>query len=143
QVARSRRGGACHRATDPPRRDRQRRPLPRQRRVVGRDRCRAGRRRRAHLALAHLGLPAVRNLTPMRSPYPPVILDGVLDDPGLVWRLARANGPYFPVQRYFANAAEMNALSGTRNGERTEMRIGPVFRGDWAYDAPLVDGLEP
>lgn len=79
----------------------------------------------------------------MRSPYPPVVLDGVLDDPGLVWRLARANGPYFPVQRYFANAAEMNALSGPREGERTEMRIGPVFRGDWAYDAPLVDGLEP
>lgn len=79
----------------------------------------------------------------MRPPLPPVVLDGVLDDPGLVGRLARANAPYFPVQRYFANAAEMNALSDTRQGDRGQMVVGPVFRGDWAYDTQLVDGLEP
>jgi hypothetical protein len=67
----------------------------------------------------------------------------VLDDPGLVGRLARANAPYFPVQRYFANAAEMNALSKTQLGDGPAMRVGPVFRGDWAYDAPLVEGLDP
>ena len=37
----------------------------------------------------------------MRAPLPPVVLETVLDDPGLVDRLARANAPYFPVQRYF------------------------------------------
>ena len=79
----------------------------------------------------------------MRLPYPPVVLDGVLDDPGLAGRLARANGPYLPVQRYFANAAEMNALSDTRQGDGARMIVGPVFRGDWAHDAPLVDGLAP
>ena len=47
------------------------------------------------------------------------------------------------MQRYFANAAEMNALSDTRQGDGAAMVVGPVFRGDWAYDTPLVDGLEP
>ena len=79
----------------------------------------------------------------MRDPLPPVVLETVLDDPGLVGRLARTNAPYFPVQRYFATAVEMNALSDTRQGDRGTMVVGPVFRGDWAYDAPLVDGLEP
>ena len=79
----------------------------------------------------------------MRDPLPPVVVDGVLQDSSLVGRLARANAPYFPVQRYFANAAEMNALSKTQQGDGPAMRVGPVFRGDWAYDAPLVEGLEP
>ena len=79
----------------------------------------------------------------MRAPLQPIALETVLDDPSLVARLARANAPYFPVQRYFATAAEMNALSDTRQGNRGTMVVGPVFRGDWAYDAPLVDGLEP
>lgn len=79
----------------------------------------------------------------MRAPLPPVMLDGVLDDPGLVGRLARANAPYFPVQRYFASVAEMNALSDVRRPSDGPMMVGPVFRGDWAYDAPLVPGVEP
>src|SRR4029453_5830941 len=79
----------------------------------------------------------------MRDPLPPVVLDCVLQDSSLVGRLARANAPYFPVQRYFANAAEMNALSKTQQGDGPAMRVGPVFRGDWAYDAPLVEGLDP
>jgi hypothetical protein len=90
----------------------------------------------------------------MRPPLPPVVLDSVLDDPGLVRRLAERNAPYFPVQRYFASAAEMDALSDTRRGTPranagaggragAEMMVGPVFRGDWAYDVPLVDGLDP
>ena len=79
----------------------------------------------------------------MRAPRPPIVLETVLDDPTLVSRLARANAPYFPVQRYFASAAEMNALSRTRQGDADAMMVGPVFRGDWAYERPLVDGLEP
>jgi hypothetical protein len=37
----------------------------------------------------------------------------------------------------------MNALSKTQQGDGPAMRVGPVFRGEWAYDAPLVDGLDP
>ena len=71
---------------------------------------------------------------------PPVYFDGVLDDPGLVRRLVEANGPYLPVQRYFANAAQYRALSGASSGD---MIIAPNFRGDWAYEKPLIEGVEP
>ncbi len=72
--------------------------------------------------------------------YPPVAFDQVLDDPGLVRRLIERNGPYYPVQRYFTNTAQFRALSGS--GAR-EMLIAPNFRGDWAYDRPLIEGIEP
>lgn len=72
--------------------------------------------------------------------HPPIAFDHVLDDPGLVRRLVEANGPYAPVQRYFANAAQYRALSGS--GAK-EMIIAPNFRGDWAYDRPLIAGVEP
>jgi len=71
---------------------------------------------------------------------PPVYFDRVLDDPGLVRRLVEANGPYSPVQRYFTNAAQYRALSGSGG---TKMIIAPNFRGDWAYDEPLVEGVAP
>lgn len=70
----------------------------------------------------------------------PIFFERVLDDPGLVRRLVEANGPYFPVQRYFSNAAQYRALAGT--GAR-EMIVAPNFRGDWAYERPLIDGVEP
>jgi hypothetical protein len=79
---------------------------------------------------------------------PPVAIDHVLPDPGLARRLAERNAPYWPVQRYFASVDEMRALSdGAAGVERTQragapMMIGPVFRGDWAYDRPLVDGAD-
>jgi hypothetical protein len=79
-------------------------------------------------------------------PQPPLEIDPVLDDPGLVRRLAEANSPYWPVQRYFASAAEMRALSDPPAGStraQAPMVVGPVFRGDWAYDEPLVPGIEP
>jgi hypothetical protein len=81
-------------------------------------------------------------------PRPPIFLDRLLDDPGLVRTLVERHAPYWPVQRYFASAEEMRALSDTtaRSGRpdaRTGMVVGPVFRGDWAYDRPLVDGVEP
>ena len=71
---------------------------------------------------------------------PPIAFDRVLDEPGLVRRLIEANGPYYPVQRYFTNAAQYRALSGS--GARA-MMIAPNFRGDWAYDRPLIDGIDP
>jgi hypothetical protein len=81
-------------------------------------------------------------------PRPPILLDHLLDDPGLVRRLVECHAPYWPVQRYFASAEEMRALSDStaRTGKadgRSGMVVGPVFRGDWAYDRPLVDGVEP
>jgi hypothetical protein len=81
-------------------------------------------------------------------PRPPILLDRLLDDPALVRTLVERHAPYWPVQRYFASAEEMRALSDTtvRSGRadaRTGMVVGPVFRGDWAYDRPLVDGVEP
>jgi hypothetical protein len=82
-------------------------------------------------------------------PRPPIFVDRVLDDPDLVRRLAERNAPYWPVQRYFASAAEMQALSDAAAGSARagappgQMIVGPVFRGDWAYDRPLVDGVEP
>ena len=86
----------------------------------------------------------------MEKPRPPVVVDRVLPDPGLVRTLVERNAPYWPVQRYFANAAEMAALSDApagspraRAGGRGPMVVGPVFRGDWAYDRPLVPGIEP
>lgn len=81
---------------------------------------------------------------------PPIALAGVLDDPGLVRRLAEAHAPYLPVQRYVASAEEQRLLS---QNERVDPGAGaqgdapvfvaPIFRGDWAYDTPLVDGVEP
>jgi len=81
-------------------------------------------------------------------PRRPIFLDHLLDDPTLVRTLVERHAPYWPVQRYFASAEEMRALSDTaeRNGRPdagTGMVVGPVFRGDWAYDRPLVDGVEP
>jgi hypothetical protein len=70
-------------------------------------------------------------------PRPAVVLDTVFDDPGLVRRLVERHAPYWPVQRYFASAEEQRALSASSGV------VGPVFRGDWAHDRPLVDGVAP
>jgi hypothetical protein len=65
----------------------------------------------------------------MASLYPRSI-DSVLEDAGLVRRLVEQNEPYYPVQRYFRNDGQ-------------HMIIAPNFRGDWAYDKPLIEGVEP
>lgn len=83
---------------------------------------------------------------PLPPPRRPVHLDRVVDDPETVRRLVERHAPYWPVQRYFASAEEMRALSdvadrgGTRDAA-TGLVVGPVFRGDWAYERPLVDGV--
>ncbi|MDJ0785306.1 MAG: hypothetical protein QNK05_00770 [Myxococcota bacterium] len=75
-------------------------------------------------------------------PRPPIPIDSLLPDPGLVRRLVEANAPYWPVQRYFSSAAEYGALSGDR--EARQMFVAPVFRGDWAIGGkPRIEGLEP
>ncbi len=84
------------------------------------------------------------------SNRPPVPVEGVLADSGLVRRLVERHGPYEPVQRYVASAEEQRLLSqndavdpgkGARAAD--PVFVAPVFRGDWAYDTPLVDGIEP
>jgi hypothetical protein len=82
------------------------------------------------------------------TPRRPLHLDRVVDDPAAVRRLVERHAPYWPVQRYFASAEEMRALSDVahRGGARdagTGLVVGPVFRGDWAYEKPLVDGAGP
>lgn len=74
----------------------------------------------------------------MRACHPPIAIDRVLPDPGLLRRLVEQHQPYLPVQRYFQNDAEYEAISGGRTPI-----IAPNFRGDWAYDRPLVEGVEP
>jgi len=76
---------------------------------------------------------------PGATSLPPIFIEPVLDDPRIFRDLIERNAPYWPVQRYFTNDAEYRANSGT--GQK--MIIAPNFRGDWAYDEPLVDGVEP
>ncbi len=72
---------------------------------------------------------------------PPVFVPRVFDDPSRVRGLVERNGPYAPVQRYLRSVAEYEATSGSDGVER--MIIAPNFRGDWAYDEPLIEGVEP
>jgi len=70
-------------------------------------------------------------------------LSAVFDDPTCVDELLLAHQPYWPVQRYMANRAEYATLSGATGGGATAMPVGPVFRGDWAYDGEIRAGVEP
>ena len=79
---------------------------------------------------------------PPSSCLPPILVDPVFGDPDLVRRLVERQGPYAPVQRYFGNVAEYEASSG-RGAAGGRMLVAPNFRGDWAYDEPLIEGVEP
>ena len=68
----------------------------------------------------------------------PILVPRLLDDPSIFRELIERHSPYFPVQRYFSGNAEYSASSG-QGGINI---IAPNFRGDWAYDEPLVDGAE-
>ncbi len=71
---------------------------------------------------------------PCRSP---IYIDRLLDAPDQIAEILRKHSPYFPVQRYLHNDAEHRAVSGPG-----AMIVAPNFRGDWAYDRPMVDGAE-
>ncbi len=75
------------------------------------------------------------------APRPPVLLPHAFDDPAAVERLIETHQPYWPVQRYFTNAAEYAALSGKSGA--TPMIVAPVFRGNWAADGTVAAGVEP
>jgi len=72
---------------------------------------------------------------------PPIRIERVFEDPDEIRRLVEAHGPYFPVQRYFSQAAEYHAAAGDRD-TRAPMIVAPNFRGDWAYDEALVEGAD-
>ncbi len=78
------------------------------------------------------------------SPRKPVIIDKLLDDPSVVREIVIAGSPYWTVQRYVKNLSEMQSLSDAAKRGRNDkpMFIAPWFRGDWARDEPLVDGVE-
>jgi hypothetical protein len=81
----------------------------------------------------------MRRASPPVTPRHPILLEPVFDDPTLVHRLIDAHAPYWPVQRYFANEAEYAALSG----KSVAMVVAPVFRGNWAADGTVRDGVLP
>jgi hypothetical protein len=84
-------------------------------------------------------------------PPRPVAIDRVLDDPDLIGRLIRDNSPYSHVLMLpeFGGTASDSGGGMPAGYERFCKRIGdeyfinPVFRGNWAYDTPLVDDVEP
>jgi hypothetical protein len=80
----------------------------------------------------------MRAETTLAKCRPPILIDGLLDDPDLIRSLIEQHAPYWPVQRYFAGDAEYRSSSG----QGRKMIIAPNFRGDWAYDEPLVPGAE-
>lgn len=67
----------------------------------------------------------------------PIAIECLLDDPSVVRSLIERNAPYLPVQRYVHSDAEHRAISA-----QGPMIVAPNFRGDWAYDRPLVEGAE-
>ena len=78
------------------------------------------------------------------QPRAPIVIDRVLPDPSIVRELLVRGAPYWTVQRYVKNLSEMAALSdaGKRGRKDRPMFIAPWFRGNWAYDEPLVEGAE-
>jgi hypothetical protein len=77
----------------------------------------------------------------MPLPRKPVRIDRLFDDPAVVERLLVQHAPYWPVQRYVANRAEYATLSGDKGD--APMVVGPVFRGDWAFDGDVAEGVQP
>jgi hypothetical protein len=74
------------------------------------------------------------------APRTPAVLERAFDDPDLVRTLVEANAPYWPVLRYVAKPEELAAVSQSK---ASAMKVlPPWFRGDWAYDEPLVEGAD-
>ena len=79
----------------------------------------------------------------VRLPKPPIVLDRVVDDGEAVRALARANGPYWQPGRMLAATGAVRSTADDRGQERDRAAamVGPVFRGDWAFGEPLIDGV--
>jgi hypothetical protein len=75
---------------------------------------------------------------------PPVLVDRVFDDPGLVLDLVRRHEPYWNKSRYQPESRRAAAAT-TPAGHPFAMTGGapPAFRGDWADATMVVDGAAP
>ena len=80
----------------------------------------------------------------IRRPKPPIVLAAVVPDGETVRAMARANGPYWQPGRMLttSGAPRDAATIGDPDLEVDPRLVGPVFRGDWAFDEALVDGAE-
>jgi hypothetical protein len=74
------------------------------------------------------------------APRTPVVLERAFEDPDFVRGLVASNAPYWPVLRYVAKPEELAAVSQSKAG--VTKALPPWFRGDWAYDVPLVEGAD-
>jgi hypothetical protein len=70
-------------------------------------------------------------------PHSPVLLDQAFEDPTAVLEMVPRHAPYWPVMRYAAGAEELKAMVGD-----VRYSVEPWFRGDWAGDAPSVEGVD-
>jgi hypothetical protein len=79
-----------------------------------------------------------------RPPKPPIVLDAVVPDGEVVRDLARANGPYWQPGRMLAATGAVRSTADDRAEQLTAnpALVGPVFRGDWAFGASLIDGVD-
>ena len=67
----------------------------------------------------------------------PIRVDGVFDDPGLIRRLVKCNGPYRTMASYLPDSAVRGRRAMAGEG------VLPHFRATWAAGGrPLVDGAE-
>jgi hypothetical protein len=67
----------------------------------------------------------------------PIRVDGVFDDPGVIRRLVKRNGPYRTMASYLPAAAVRGRRAAAGEG------VLPHFRATWAAGGrPLVDGAE-
>jgi len=73
-----------------------------------------------------------------RAPRRPRLLERAFEDPERVRSMIPRNAPYWPTLRYVANDAELRSFG--RDSTPRPQRVMPWFRGDWAYDEPLVEG---
>lgn len=73
----------------------------------------------------------------------PIVIDDVFEDPGAIVDAVLARGPYWNQGRYLptGSASAVTAPVGHPLA-RADGSAPPVFRGEWAYGKPLVDGAE-
>jgi hypothetical protein len=85
-------------------------------------------------------------------PRPPVVVERVLDDPELAWRLCETNGPYAHVLMLREFAASLDAYrEAARRGSpeavgvlvEDELMTMPIYRGDWVSSREVhIDGVD-
>ena len=81
--------------------------------------------------------PARAGSGPGRLPRTPILLERAFEDPRAVLEMVPRHAPYWPVMRYAAAARELESMSGSS----VPFSVQPWFRGDWAGDAPAVEGV--